>query len=125
MSGHWSRSFLIQDKSHEGSVQWLAGACPPADFYFQVFFFCRRAFCGNRLRTGAPPQTPPLRGAFLAFFVPLEKSQKGREERRREGEEREGGEKGKERGTKARGSPMENRGFDPRTSRMLNGRSTN
>ena len=147
MSGHWSRSFLIQDKSHEGSVQWLAGACPPADLSFQMFCFFRRAFCGNRLRTGAPPHTPPLRGAFflLSFCPPGEGvrrgERRGEERRRRERlERRRGGREGRRRGEvgkekregelvtrKEKSLPvkMENRGFDPRTSRMLNGRSTN
>ena len=55
----------------------------------QMFFFFRRAYCGNRLRTGAPPQTPPLRGAFFPFSPPGE-GQGGEEEEKIEGEERRG-----------------------------------
>ena len=62
-------------------------------YTFKCFFF-RRAFCGNRLRTGALHHTPPLRGAFflLSFRPPGEGvrrgERRGEEGRRREEKER-------------------------------------
>ena len=70
-----------------GANQWLMtplGQDIPVvfDFLSPIFFFFRRDIRGKHLRPGAPPQTPPLRGAsFFFFFFP--EGEGGGEERRR------------------------------------------
>jgi len=51
--------------------------------FFGFFFFLA---VENALRPGAPPQTPPLPGAFLfLFFLKEEEKKRKRRKRRRRG----------------------------------------
>ena len=62
---------------------------------------------------GRPSLVPPPRGGVLSVAQSAD-SQTKKEEKRPE-----------RHGARKQNPGMENRGFDPRTSRMLNGRSTN